>query len=78
MTQPEPLRGSAADNFDGSFAALRVREVRGPLGTVRLTVRAIGSAEGYVFCRHRRSMPFALTHDEWQALPLASEVEYDI
>lgn len=78
MNQPEPLRDVAADDFDGPGASLRVREVRGPLGTVRLTVREIGRAEGFVFCRHRRSMPFALTHDEWRALPLASETEFDV
>lgn len=57
---------------------VRVREIAGPLGTVRLSVRAIGVADGFVFCRHRMNTPFALSIEDWLRLPLADEAEYDI
>lgn len=57
---------------------VRVREIAGPLGTVRLSVRAIGAAEGFVFCRHRMNTPFALSIEDWLSLPLADEAEYDV
>ncbi|MGD9663692.1 MAG: hypothetical protein AB7U34_00555 [Novosphingobium sp.] len=78
MASAEALRLSAGNNailFDND---LRVQEVQTPLGTVRLTVRAIAQAEGFVFCRHRRATPVALTLEEWQALPMASETDYDV
>lgn len=57
---------------------VRVREIAGPLGTVRLSVRAIGVADGFVFCRHRMNTPFALSIEDWLGLPLAEDTEYDI
>ncbi len=57
---------------------VRVQEVSGPLGRVRLTVRALGHAEGFVFCRHGTATPFALPAREWLALPLANGSNYDV
>ncbi|MFA7595103.1 MAG: hypothetical protein WCY92_02010 [Novosphingobium sp.] len=57
---------------------VRVQEVSGPLGRVRLTVRAVGQAEGFVFCRHGTATPFALPAQEWLALPLANGSNYDV
>lgn len=59
-------------------AHVRVQEVAGPLGRVRLTVRALGHAEGFVFCRHGSATPFALPAEEWLALPLANGSNYDV
>lgn len=61
-----------------ALAGMRVQQIKGPLGAVRLTVRAIGEAEGFVFCRHRSNQPFALSLDEWRDLPLAENTSYDI
>ena len=67
------LRGQAAAG-DG----LRVMTHEGPLGSVRLTVRAIAQAEGYVFCRHGMLRPFAVTEKEWAALPPATDLNFDV
>ncbi len=61
-----------------ALSHVRVQELAGPLGRVRLTVRAIGQADGFVFCRHGAATPFALPVEEWLALPIAQESNYDI
>lgn len=50
----------------------------GPLGSMRLTVRAIATAEGFVLCRHGALRPQVLSEREWLALPLASEENFDL
>jgi hypothetical protein len=50
----------------------------GPLGAMRLTVRAIASAEGFVVCRHGSLRPQVLSEREWRALPLAGEENFDL
>lgn len=61
-----------------TLSQVRVQEVAGPLGRVRLTVRALGHAEGFVFCRHGTATPFALPVEEWLSLPLANGSNYDV
>jgi hypothetical protein len=65
------------DRMD-ALADIRVQEVASPLGRVRLTVRALGHAEGFIFCRHGSATPFALSTEEWLALPLADDGNYDV
>jgi hypothetical protein len=69
--------GDVIDQME-TLAHIRVQEVAGPLGRVRLTVRALGHAEGFVFCRHGSATPFALATEEWLGLPLAKENNYDV
>lgn len=57
---------------------LRVLTNEGPLGKVRLTVRPIGQAEGFVFCRHGSLQPVALREKEWLALPIATDDNFDV
>lgn len=57
---------------------LRVMTNDGPLGKVRLTVRAIGQAEGFIFCRHGNLRPVAMKEKEWLALPVAVDDNYDV
>lgn len=73
MTDREIDRLSKSDDD-----ALRVLTRVGPLGTERITVREIGRAEGFVFCRHRSQRPVAVSEEEWQALPVADGDNYDV
>jgi hypothetical protein len=57
---------------------LRVMLTDGPLGAMRLTVRAIAAAEGFVVCRHGSLRPQVLSEREWQALPLADAENFDL
>lgn len=66
-------RASKAENRE-----LRVMTNEGPLGKVRLTVRAIGQAEGFVFCRHGNLRPVAVKENEWLTLPVAADENYDV
>lgn len=58
--------------------ALRVITNEGPLGSIRLTVRGIARAEGFVFCRHGSLRPMVVTEQEWQALPMAADQNFDV
>lgn len=73
----DPKYGGVIDQME-ALAHVRVQEIAGPLGRVRLTVRAIGQADGFVFCRHGGATPFALPVEEWLALPIAHEDNYDV
>ena len=75
MGNPEFVKTT---NPKEALTHVRVQEVSGPLGRVRLTVRALGHAEGFVFCRHGTATPFALPTQEWLALPLANGSNYDV
>lgn len=59
-------------------SVLRVITNAGPLGSVRLTVREIARAEGFVFCRHGSLTPMVVTEQEWQALPQAVDHNFDV
>lgn len=66
----------AADAGDLDF--LRVIRTDGPLGAMRLKVRAIAEAEGFVLFRHGLLRPQVLTEREWRALPLAAGSNFDL
>lgn len=80
------LKNSSAFSFGASSEpsdstaedAWRVLTNEGPLGSIRLTVRAIARAEGFVFCRHGSLRPVVVTEQEWQALPLAADHNFDV
>lgn len=62
----------------GGDHELRVMTNEGPLGKVRLTVRPIGQAEGFIFCRHGSLRPVALRETEWLTLPVATDDNFDV
>lgn len=57
---------------------LRVLRTEGALGSMRLTVRAVAAADGFVMCRHGALRPQVLSEREWLALPLAAEENFDV
>lgn len=63
---------------DGESSSLRVMTNDTPLGSVRLTMRAIAEAEGYVLCRHGALPPVVVREQEWRAMPLATKDNFDI
>lgn len=69
---------SSAPLPESDPGSLRVMCTDGPLGAMRLKMRAIAEAEGFVLCRHGLLRPQVLSEREWRALPLADADNFDL